>query len=1412
MAVRTISTRLAIEGESAYRSALKNINAELQLHKSELSKVEARYKESANSLTALESKEAALKGVLSGLSAKYSEHSGMLEKAQQAQKQYVYQVEQSSGKLERAKAKLEELKKSTSDTSTQQAKLTAEVEKHKKALAAAEAKQQKATNSVTYYQKQINNVERDQANFDLELKKTEQYLDEARNSTDQCATSIDKYGKEVKQVQQKTADANQTIGALAAALAAGGLKIAFEKATEAIKACVNASIEFESAVTGVFKTVDGTDAQLAAISDGIKQMSTEIPATTTEIAAVAEAAGQLGIATNDVLSFSRVMLDLGESTNLSADEAATALARFANITGTSAADYERLGSVIVGLGNNFATTESEITGMATRLASAGTLAGLTESEIIALAAAMSSVGIEAEAGGTAMTQTLTAMEKAVSKGGEDLGQFARIAGMSASEFKTAWENDAITAVQAFITGLGKLDEQGESATLILDELGLSGIRQSNMLKSLALASDTLTGAVGLANQAWIENTALAEEANKRYETTESKLAMMNNAFTNVKASIGDALTPALGDVADAGTDAFSWAAEFIEQNPWLVSAISGVAAALGVLTVAVAGYTVAVNVIIPLVKAFNAALASNPISMVALAVSTLVAAVGTFAATLPRASEEVLALKNSLEESRKAYEDTQAALSEQKDSTLATAAAIESLAGKEHRTTAEKETLLALVKQLNEEVPGLNLAYNSLDDTMNMTTEDIQAMVRAMAEQEEREAGIQRLAELRREQMLIENDLAAAEDALAEAEAAKNEMVEKGIYWMMGYESQSQEVDAALAEAAKSVRELTAEQDTNNQAMEDANEAYGSLQSSTENAGDTAKSTAEQIAELTEKSEELTDKTRDLSDEVDMLSSALKEQKEKGSLSLDTTLELIDAGYAAALSIDQETGAVTLNKEEYVKNAQSKIDAQIASLTSQKASVDAAIANETEARSANDVAQQYYKKAKATVDSANATVKAKEAEKNGNIEALQAQSKSYDAQIKALEQAKKGLGSYSSASTSAAKTSASSSRKMQTQAEKDLSKYKELRSALDHSLAMGEITEKEYYETLAKYRDQYLTDDANLSEYRKINEEIHKYDQKLAEDEKKLWEEQTGELVSELEDRFNAVMDKQSKMMEKLAGYGDLFTIEDDVMSLENLQEQTKAIQDYGDTLRQLKDNGVTGDLLNEIVNMGVDEGAQYGQMLNSMAPEKLAEYIDTWEEKQAEAKRIAEEFYSDELKTLETEFKDKLDGALDPAVQAAFTNGQEIDQAIIDGLSDKEAEIYRKVSGIVREMERIFSSTSLSMDTVDGSHAGGLPYVPFDGYVAELHQGERVLTKEEAQDYIARSIPSRLELPAANTRSDIGSMLSQAVNAMGTAAADRDRYVIELHMDVNGKEFYRETIDDFRAVSKSNPEVVSDG
>ncbi|HEO3908957.1 TPA: phage tail tape measure protein, partial [Streptococcus agalactiae] len=117
---------------------------------------------------------------------------------------------------------------------------------------------------------------------------------------------------------------------------------------------VKAASDFESAFAGVKKTVDEVrDSNGKVIysydmlSKGIRNMSKQIPASTTEISHVAEAAGQLGIKTKDVLNFTRVMIDMGKSTNLSSEEAATALARFANITQLDPSKYSNLGSSIV---------------------------------------------------------------------------------------------------------------------------------------------------------------------------------------------------------------------------------------------------------------------------------------------------------------------------------------------------------------------------------------------------------------------------------------------------------------------------------------------------------------------------------------------------------------------------------------------------------------------------------------------------------------------------------------------------------------------------------------------------------------------------------------------------------------------------------------------------------------------------------------------------------------------------------------------------------------------------------------------------------------------------------------------------------------------------------------------------------
>lgn len=349
---------------------------------------------------------------------------------------------------------------------------------------------------------------------------------------------LDEVGNKIKNVGNKISSLGDKLNKISLPAIAG------------LTATAKAAIDFESAFAGVEKTVDGTEQQMAKLKQGIKDMAKEVPSTTTEIANVAEAAGQLGVKTDDVLTFTKTMIDLGNSTNLSATEAASALAKFANITGLEAPHFNRLGSVIVALGNNFATTEADIVSMGTGLAASGELAGLGAHQIMALATAMSSVGIEAQAGATSMGKLLKKIQVAVETGSKDLNKFASVAGVSAKEFKQAFQDDATEALSLFLKGLNDTERNGKSAIVILDEMGIKEARLSNTILSLANASDVLSDALETSDKAWDENNALTNEASKRYNTTESKIKRTWNQVKNLAINIGNKLLPIIQKILE----------------------------------------------------------------------------------------------------------------------------------------------------------------------------------------------------------------------------------------------------------------------------------------------------------------------------------------------------------------------------------------------------------------------------------------------------------------------------------------------------------------------------------------------------------------------------------------------------------------------------------------------------------------------------------------------------------------------------------------------------------------------------------------------------------------------------------------------------------------------------------------------
>ncbi len=313
---------------------------------------------------------------------------------------------------------------------------------------------------------------------------------------------------------------------------------------------VKAAIDFEDAFAGVRKTVEATPEEFAAIKQGMIDMSNRMPFAAKEIAAVGEAAGQLGVKAPDINHFSETMLKMGQATDLAATEGATSMARFAAITGMPIDNVDRLGSSIVALGNNYAASESEITEFGMRIAAAGRQVGYSEASTMAFATALRAVGVDAEAGGTAFSKVALNMDMAAAKGEKAMAKYAKVAGMSAKEFTKLWGEDAASATVKFIEGLGRVEKSGGNLALVLENLGYKEVRVRDTLMRAAGASHMVADAVTLANRAWHENTALQDEVNKRNETTAAKLKVLGNRAQNAFMQFGEAAMPALNKAMD----------------------------------------------------------------------------------------------------------------------------------------------------------------------------------------------------------------------------------------------------------------------------------------------------------------------------------------------------------------------------------------------------------------------------------------------------------------------------------------------------------------------------------------------------------------------------------------------------------------------------------------------------------------------------------------------------------------------------------------------------------------------------------------------------------------------------------------------------------------------------------------------
>lgn len=327
-----------------------------------------------------------------------------------------------------------------------------------------------------------------------------------------------------------------------------GVVLAAGAAAAGIGYAVRAAVEWESAFAGVNKTVEGTPAQLQAINDGLRDMARVLPVSAVELAAIAENAGALGIARDDILEFTRTVALIGVTTNVSTDEASTALGQLTNVLGLTGDEYDNFAATLVDLGNKGASTEAQILEIARRAGAATKLFGIAKDETLGWAAAAANLGMEQELAGTSLQRMFIALMPAYTEGAKEL---QAITGQTAKQLKQSFATDASGAVETLIAKIGSMPKDarlsavqklfGKGSGLTRLVLGLADSYEKNLAPSLDTSTD-----------AWRENTAMTEEAAKRFKTTESALAVFKNNIRDAAITIGSELLPQLAELATEG--------------------------------------------------------------------------------------------------------------------------------------------------------------------------------------------------------------------------------------------------------------------------------------------------------------------------------------------------------------------------------------------------------------------------------------------------------------------------------------------------------------------------------------------------------------------------------------------------------------------------------------------------------------------------------------------------------------------------------------------------------------------------------------------------------------------------------------------------------------------------------------------
>lgn len=645
---------------------------------------------------------------------------------------------------------------------------------------------------------------------------TEKNLDEAAEAARKASEEVEKFGDKSeetgKQSEESSKKGRDGIKELQGVLASAGIAATLNEIKNGFFDCSEAAAQFETSTAMVATIADTSQKSLSSISKEVRSYSNETGEAASDMAEATYQAISASINTADAAAFAGTATKLAVGGFTSATTAVDVLTTAINAYGLAASDATQLSDYLITTQNLGKTSVDQLAQSVGKVIPLASAYNVQMDNLSSAYAVLTANGIATAESGTYLKSMLSELGDT----GSDVSEV-----LLNSTGKT----------------FAQLMEQGYSLGDVMSMLGDAVDGDSTAFNALWSSTEAGIGALSLFNAGADKYNSVLDSmrtsagaTEKAYstmaDTTDKSKQRMENAFNNLKISVGDVLNPALTQVYEGFTNVFAGMSDFVDEHPAVVAAISAIAVGVGGFTGALAAYNLATTAAKFVTEAFTATLAANPYVLAAAGIVAVTAAAVTLTGVLITQSDEYEGmtatcrdqydelqrlndqynaaceqygensdaanslryqldqLNDEFETNRQtvkefvaecdglveshnkvmdAYNSSTSSIKDQELGTLALTQRLGELASQNTQTTASYTEMKAIIDQLNADVPGLGLTYDGVTESVDATVEAIKKAAKAQADSEYKAEQQQTYVDLLKEQSSLEQQIAEAE-------------------------------------------------------------------------------------------------------------------------------------------------------------------------------------------------------------------------------------------------------------------------------------------------------------------------------------------------------------------------------------------------------------------------------------------------------------------------------------------------------------------------------------------------------------------------------------------------------------------------------------------------------------------------